>query len=64
MRIWQDIKAWYRGEKKVQGASRGRCYVKGEEPSKPPEARATASIKLTGIKITRADGNVEEIKNG
>lgn len=67
MRLWEDFKAWRRGEKRIKGATRGRCFVK-KNPELPPDsdikkATAKATMKLTKIRVIRKDGTIEEIDN-
>lgn len=53
--VWERLKAWRRGEKKVKGANRGRCFEKAN-----PENNSKAQPKIkVSAKIIRADGTIE-----
>ena len=45
----------------LEGVSRGRCFVKKDEPTGAHKVAAKAEAKLVKIKVTRANGSVEEI---
>ena len=64
MKIWEDFKAWQRGEKRIKGAVRGRCFEpKDSTPSNGAHtAKSTATPRLVGIKVIRKDGTIEVIK--
>lgn len=66
MRLWEDFKAWRRGEKRVSKAPRGRVYERkdGKEPLGRVAAKAEPAPQLKQIKIIRADGTEEVIHNG
>lgn len=57
--IWQDIKAYLRGERRIKGQTRGRCYTKKDEPQDTAMTAAKGTLNVK-VKITRADGSVEE----
>jgi hypothetical protein len=51
----------------TKGASRGRCFQKKADISKPAgdnikRAKVTPKVKLVGIRVIRADGTIEEIQ--
>ena len=64
MRLWEDLKAKWRGETRLKGAKRGRLYIrKDDKPSgSPVEVNKQTTVELVGITITRADGTIAEIK--
>lgn len=66
MKLWEDFKAWRRGEKRIKGAVRGRCFVrKDEEPtSGAVKLKLEPTLTLQSIRVIRKDGTTEEIKNG
>jgi len=75
LRIWEKFKAWRRGEVMRPGVSRGRCFVKKEDLNKPtipgvpaPDSvkRVSAKpiVKLVGLRVIRANGDIEDIKHG
>lgn len=56
--IWQDLKAWQRGERRIK-KGRGRVYVKKDgSPNEPMQARAAPTATITAV-VTRADGSTE-----
>lgn len=63
MRLWENFKAWRRGEKRVKGATRGRMYRRPEdtEPSASTKMKSKATLKVSKITVIRADGSTEEI---
>ena len=63
MKLWEDFKAWRRGEKRINTATRGRVYEK-KEPTGARVVKMVPKIKLTQMKITRADGTQEVINHG
>lgn len=66
MRLWEDFKAWRRGEKRIKGATRGRCFVRKEQDNLDGIKRMTAhpTMKLVKMRVIRTDGTIEEIDNG
>lgn len=66
--MWERYKAWRRGERMLAGVTKGRCFVKKDNTSisKPgsPSVDITVepTLELVGIRVTRADGTVEEIQ--
>jgi len=64
MKLWEDFKAWRRGERRIKGAVRGRCF-EPIEPSAPSNgahvAQSKSTPRLVGIKVIRKDGTTEEI---
>jgi hypothetical protein len=64
IKLWEDYKAWRRGEKRIKGAVRGRCFEprEGAVPKGGAHvAKSTANPRLVGIKVIRKDGTTEEI---
>lgn len=67
MFLWESFKAWRRGEKRVKGTTRGRCFVRknvtdtedGTLDDGVKRAKSEPTLKLK-MKVTRADGSVEE----
>ena len=47
------------GQTQVRGADSGRCFIKDEEPVASNKVLAGATLKLTGMKVIRADGSEE-----
>lgn len=78
LRKWEQYKAWRRGEVMSKTVTRGRCFAKKGEATLEvtPESetdkqslgevsvRPKVTMKLTGIKVIRKDGTVEEIDHG
>ena len=64
MKLWEDIKAWKRGEKRIKGAVRGRCFEpkQGEPTNGAHIAKSQSTPRLVGIKVIRKDGTTEVIK--
>lgn len=65
MGFWDRFKAWRRGERKVKGVTRGRCYEKknaDKQQGGAHRAKAKCEAKLTGIKVIRKDGTEEVIR--
>ena len=68
-RSWEKFKAWRRGEIMIKGAGRGRCFKKKKDIYNPTTqsndwiklAKAKSLAKLVGIKVIRANGDVEVI---
>ena len=66
MFLWESFKAWRRGEKRVKGTARGRCFVRKNENAEDgvlddgvKRTKSEPILKLK-MKVTRADGSVEE----
>ena len=62
MNVIERFKAWRRGDKKVKGAERGRCFVREEgkgEVNDKIRIGAMPTLKVTA-KVTRVDGSIEE----
>jgi len=66
MKIWESIKAKWRGEHRVNVATRGRVFAKDDSSplSTPTAVNKQTTMKLVGIKIIRASGQEEVIKHG
>lgn len=66
--IKEKYKAWRRGDVRVSAASRGRIYER-KNPIQPADdgvkrADAKGILKLTKVRVIRADGSIEEINHG
>lgn len=59
MKLWESFKAWRRGEKRVNGAVRGRVFARPEDPSDKITIPTEAKMELVSMKVTRANGSVE-----
>jgi len=63
MRLWESVKAKWRGETRIKGAERGRLFEKlGATPvGEPTKVNKDTTVELVGIKVIREDGTIEEI---
>lgn len=71
VRLWEQVKAWRRGERMIKGMSHGRCFEKKDQIGKTDDLTATKikgepKLELVSIKVIRADGTeeIQEIDNG
>lgn len=61
-KLWEDFKAKRRGEVRVAPGLRGRIYAKKEEIAEAGDHSAKTKGKaFLHMKITRADGSIEEL---
>lgn len=62
IRLWEKFKGWRRGEKMIPGVNRGRCFIKEDKESGIIQCKAQPKVSLVGIKVIRANGEIEEIQ--
>jgi len=62
MRLWEKYKGWMRNETMLPGVNRGRCFQRTKPDSQPSnDIKITSQPEVTlKIKVTRADGSIEE----
>jgi len=65
IRLWEKFKAWRRNETMLPDVNRGRCFVSNRPEKRaltgPIKVAAKSSAELVGIRIIRANGDIEEI---
>lgn len=64
IKIFEDVKAFFRGERRVSKAMRGRVYERKNGDNSgaghhPVKGKVAGKLKM---KVTRANGNVEYIE--
>lgn len=58
-KLWEDFKAWRRGEKRVSDASRGRVYAKRDKGSTSPGSVRSKATATCEVMVTRKNGEQE-----
>ena len=64
IRIIEDVKAFFRGERRVSKAKRGRVYARknGDQSSAGRHETKGRPVGKLQMKVTRANGDVEYIE--